>query len=130
MKKFALSFILMFSAIFGRFAFASNLDQIVGSNGKMSDSSITISGDALNTTNTVPGIIANVIKVLLGLFGVIALVFVIWGGISWMMSKGDASKIKAAKDRMIAAFIGLAIIAVSYSITDFVITQIVAITSK
>lgn len=130
MKKIFLSIISVFSILFFNFNIvsASNMDQIVGNGGTMSGSSAIVAASALNTTSSVPSIIANVIKIILGLFGVIALVFVIWGGISWMFSKGDASKIKAARDRMIAAFIGLAIIAISYSITDFVITQIAIVT--
>ncbi len=130
MRKFILSFVLVLEVVFGRpvFADGNSLDRIVGPDGKMGNlNSTNIVSGALNTTSTVPGIIANIIKVILGLFGVVALVFVIWGGVTWMSSKGDSNKIKSAKDRMIAAFVGLAIIAVSYSITDFVIAQIAAI---
>jgi len=126
LKKIFFSLILTFSLISFSFVFAGSLDQIVGSDGQMGDSSATIAGSNLSS-KTVPDMISSGIKIALGLFGTVALIFVIWGGVDWLLSKGDSTKIKAARDRMIAAAIGLAIIAASYAITDFVISQIAVI---
>ncbi len=76
---------------------------------------------------SLPTVVGNVIKVILGLTGTIALIFIIWGGVRWMISKGDASKIADARKLMVAGVIGLAIIAAAYAISDFVIKQISAI---
>jgi hypothetical protein len=76
------------------------------------------------TSNSVPTIVGGIIKVLLGLSGTVALVFVVWGGIQWMTSKGDTTKISGARKLMISGVVGIAIIAAAYAITDFVIKQI------
>lgn len=78
----------------------------------------------LNTANSVPQIVGNVIKVILGVSGTVALIFIIWGGIQWMISKGDGTKIGNARKLMTSGMIGIAIIAAAYAITDFVIKQI------
>jgi len=126
LKKIFFSLILTFSLVSFSFVFAGSLDQIVNSDGQMGNSSADIAGDTLSS-KTVPDMISSGIKIALGLFGTVALIFVIWGGVDWLLSKGDSTKIKTARDRMIAAAIGLAIIAASYAITDFVISQIAVV---
>lgn len=83
------------------------------------------SASGLSTTS-VPVIIGNVIKVILGLSGTVALVLVVAGGVKWMTSKGDEAKIKDARKLMINGAIGIIIIAAAYAITDFVIKQLAA----
>jgi len=94
----------------------------------------TCSGSAVTTiqtkaglsTQTVPTIIGNVIKVILGLSGTVALIFVIVGGVKWMTAKGDATKTGDARKFMVSGMIGIIIIAAAYAITNFVLQQIVA----
>ncbi len=81
----------------------------------------------LNTTNSVPQIVGNVIKVILGISGTVALIFIVWGGIQWMISKGEESKIASARKLMVSGMVGIAIIAAAYAITDFVIKQITVV---
>ena len=71
-----------------------------------------------------PTIIGNIIKIILGLSGLVALVFVIWGGVQIAVSQGDEKAIKAAKDRMISGAVGIIIISSAYAISDFVIKAI------
>jgi len=87
----------------------------------------TIRDQAGLSSTSVPAIIGNVIKVILGVSGTVALIFIIWGGIQWMISKGDTSKIGEARKLMTSGMIGIAIIAAAYAITDFVIKQITVI---
>ncbi|MEZ7820811.1 MAG: hypothetical protein QMB51_00725, partial [Patescibacteria group bacterium] len=68
-----------------------------------------------------------VIKVILGVSGTVALIFIIWGGIQWMISKGEPGKIASARKLMTSGMIGIAIIAAAYAITDFVIKQITVV---
>jgi hypothetical protein len=42
---------------------------------------------------------------------IMAMAYLIWGGINWMMSEGDKAKYEEARNRITAAIIGLAIIA-------------------
>jgi len=87
----------------------------------------TIRDQAGLSSTSVPAIIGSVIKVILGVSGTVALIFIIWGGIKWMISKGDGGKIGEARKLMTSGMIGIAIIAAAYAITDFVIKQITVI---
>lgn len=48
--------------------------------------------------------------------GLALLIFLIWGGIDWLTSEGDAEKLKNAKNKITHAFMGMAILAASYAI--------------
>ncbi|MEZ7821382.1 MAG: hypothetical protein QMB51_03690 [Patescibacteria group bacterium] len=125
LASFLLSISLLLSSSFVLAADFGSMDKVVDSSGNLvSGASTKIAGDSLNTTKTVPDMVSSIIKIALGLFGTVALIFVIWGGVDWLLSKGDPKKIGVARDRMIAAAVGLAIIAASYAVTDFIIAQI------
>lgn len=64
--------------------------------------------------------VANIIRVILGFLGVIAVCLILFSGFSWMTSRGDSKKIGTAKDTMQAAVIGLVIVLAAMSITVFV----------
>lgn len=78
----------------------------------------------MNTNTNLPTLISSIIKFILGLFGVISLIFIIRSGLIWMTSKGDSNKIQESRKIISSGIVGLAIIASSYAITDFVINQI------
>ena len=78
------------------------------------------------STTTVPVIVGNAVKIILGLSGTVALVLVVVGGIQWMFSKGDEAKIKNARKLMTSGAVGIIIIAAAYAIADFVIKQLSA----
>ena len=64
----------------------------------------------------------NIIKAVIGVLGIVAVIVIVVGGISYMTSAGDASKTKKAKDIILYATIGLIIAALSFVITDFVVS--------
>lgn len=68
-------------------------------------------------------LVANIIKIVLSLLGVIFVVFVIMSGVQWMTSDGDKG-VKAAKERLTNAVIGLVIIVSAWAITNFVVSSI------
>lgn len=72
--------------------------------------------------------IANLIYVMLGFLGVIAVVIMLLGGFKWMVAGGNDEKVAEAKKLIIAGIIGLAIILSSYAIASFVISAIVGAT--
>lgn len=67
---------------------------------------------------------ANLINVLLGLLGLIAVVIVLAGGFKWMTSGGSDDKTGEAKKMIGAGVIGLAIILSAWAISLFVINQL------
>ncbi len=75
-------------------------------------------------------IVAKIIRVALGLLGIVAVVLILYGGFIWMTAGGDEERISQAKKILINAIIGLAIILSSYAIASFVISKLVGATSN
>ncbi len=73
-------------------------------------------------------IIGNVINVALSFMGVVVLFYFLWAGWKWMTSDGEKGA-GEARVMMRNAVIGLIIIVASYSISSFVMAQLVAVTT-
>lgn len=65
-----------------------------------------------------------IINSLLGLFGILLLLYLILGAYQWMMAGGDQNKVTKAKDTIKNAVIGLVIIVVSFAVANFVINAL------
>ena len=87
------------------------------------DSAVVIEGKAA-TTNQV---IANMAKLTLGLVGVLALIMIIIGGITWMTSAGNAEQVKKGKGTLVWASIGLVVCFLAYSLVTFVIKTFIGV---
>ncbi len=61
------------------------------------------------TKDSTPNIISVVITILFIAAVVIALVFLIYGGIKWILSGGDKTAVEGARNHIIAAIVGLII---------------------
>lgn len=72
-------------------------------------------------SNSLGDLIARVIDYLLIGAAIIAVIFLIWGGIRWIMSGGDKAKVEAARNTVIGAIIGLIIVFAAYFIIDVVL---------
>ncbi len=70
-------------------------------------------------------IIANAIKLVLGIVGVLALIMFIYGGILWMTSGGNVEQVKKGKNTLVWATLGLAIVFFSYSLVTFIIKKFI-----
>lgn len=69
-------------------------------------------------------LIGRVIKAALGISGSIALIIIIYSGVMWMLARGRSDLATKAKDTILWAIFGLAIIFASYAIADFVINAV------
>lgn len=85
-------------------------------------------GAGLGTTD-IRVIIANIVRVFLGVVGIIAFGFILYAGFLWMTSQGDAAKVEKAQKIMINAGIGLVIILSSLAITQFVLSRLLEATT-
>jgi len=74
-------------------------------------------------------VVANVIQVVLGFLGTIAVVLIIVAGFQWMTAAGSEDKIAKAKKIMTAAVIGLVIVLMAYALSTFVINAIISATN-
>ena len=71
-----------------------------------------------------PKAIEAILKIIIGIGGVVAMSYIIVGGIKYMTSSGDSSKLKAAKDTILYALIGLIIAALAFVLTNWAIELI------
>ena len=76
------------------------------------------------TSDQLPLTIINILNVVIGISSIIAIVFIVIGGINYMTSSGDAAKVKKAKDTILYACIGLAVCALSFAIANWAITTV------
>lgn len=74
------------------------------------------------TTGDFGGIIGTAIIVIFIIAIVIALIWLVIGGIKWITSSGDSSKVEGARNQIIAAVIGLIIVFLSFFILNFVLS--------
>jgi hypothetical protein len=67
---------------------------------------------------------ANLITYLLGGAGLVAVVFIILGGIQYAMSSGEPQRIAKAKDTIVNAVVGLLICMGAFFIVNFVAAKV------
>lgn len=67
-------------------------------------------------TTTGQTILKNSLTVIIILAIILALAYLIWGGIQWTMSGGDKNKVHAAQSKIMYAIIGLVVIFLSFFI--------------
>ena len=67
------------------------------------------------------GTVQRVINIAFILAALIALGFLIWGGIRWILSGGDKGKVEAAQKTITAALIGLVVVFLSYFLLNVVL---------
>ncbi len=70
------------------------------------------------------GVIKTVIEVLLYVVGVLAVAFIIYGGVKYATSAGDSAKVTAAKNTIMYSVIGLIVAILAYAIVQFVMSNL------
>ena len=78
-----------------------------------------------NQGEELTGQIITIINGIVGALGLVAVVVIILGGVQYMTSSGDASKVKKAKDTILYGIIGLVICVLAFAIVNFVIANII-----
>lgn len=67
-------------------------------------------------------VVLNVAYLIMALSGTVALLMFTWGGLDWILARGDGGKIEQGKNTMVAATIGLVVIFSAYAIVALVIS--------
>lgn len=71
---------------------------------------------------------ANIIRVGLGVLGIVAVIIVLYGGVLWMTAAGNDERVGTAKKVLFSGLIGLIIILSAFALTQFVINQLLGAT--
>jgi hypothetical protein len=75
-------------------------------------------------TNAVPDVLTAILNSIILVSSLVAVIFIIMGGVKFMTSSGDPGKVKQAKDTILYAVIGLIVCALAFVIVNFVIKRI------
>lgn len=73
---------------------------------------------SLNNSSTLVG---SIVTILLVLAVILALLFLLWGSIRWIMSGGDKGKVDEARKTIIASIVGLILAFLAYFILNVIL---------
>ena len=73
----------------------------------------------INSSN-IGGVLSNFVLFLFIVAALIALFFLSWGGIKWILSGGDKAKVDAARSTIVGALIGLALVFGAYFLLNII----------
>ena len=76
--------------------------------------------------NTLVSDVTSIINAVIGVLGLVCVVVMIIGGVSYMTSSGDAGKVKKAKDTILYGLIGLVVCVLAFALVNWVIGSILA----
>lgn len=78
------------------------------------------SGNTPHAEGLVETILLNVITIFYAVGGVGVVVYFLWGTVDWILSGGDKEKVANARKKMTHALIGLALLALSFVIINWI----------
>lgn len=73
------------------------------------------------SSDSAPSLVKTLTNILLYIIGALAVVMLIWGGIMYTTSAGDAGRVKKAKDTIMYSIIGIIVALLAYAIVNWVI---------
>lgn len=77
-----------------------------------------------DTSDTFMPILQQIINVVISVLGIVAVLMIILGGVTYTTSQGDASKIAKARNTIIYGVIGLVISLLAFAIVNFVLDNV------
>lgn len=109
----------------------SDTPQASGWWGAVQDGGLEQVGEAYggDTPQDIRIIITNIIRVVLGFLGIIALILILYAGFKWLTSAGNEDQIADAKKILMAGVVGLIIILSSFALATFVLNRIIEATT-
>lgn len=130
-NNFAKKVFIFLIASFLVFSFSQVIQVNAGSNNLLWDNKAD--GIQANTGlgNDDPRFIAaNIINIVLGFLGIIALILILYAGFKWMTAAGNEDRVTEAKKLLVAAVIGLIIILSAFALSSFVLDAIFRATTS
>ena len=74
--------------------------------------------------NDLNGIVKLIINAVIFIIGIIAVIMIILGGVTYATSQGDPNKVKKGKDTILYGIIGLVVALLAFAIVNFVLTSL------
>lgn len=70
------------------------------------------------------GVIGKALKVLTSILGIIFVIIVVYGGITWMTAGGNADQVKKARSMLIEGVLGMAVTMAAYAIAYYFVEKV------
>lgn len=125
MKKSIISIAIMTCAVFGAsvFSTASLSGSVSAQVSKGIDTATTseMKGKSIDGDD---GLIKTVVNVLLWAVGILSVIMIIFSGLRYITSAGDASKTKSAQSTLTYSVVGLIVAIMAYAIVNMVINRL------
>ncbi|MBI2637138.1 MAG: hypothetical protein HYW81_03015 [Parcubacteria group bacterium] len=83
----------------------------------------------LGQTTDLKGSIANIINIILGFLGIVAVIIILAGGFKWMTAGGNEDKVGEARKMIIQGIIGLVVVFAAWAIASFVVSNLQSATT-
>jgi len=80
-----------------------------------------VAGTGLETNKSVAAFAGGIIVAILGALGLLLMVLIVYAGVLWVTSQGEAAKVKKAQDLIKQAVIGIIIVFSAYALEQFVV---------
>lgn len=78
----------------------------------------------VRSDNDLKDTIAQIINIILGFLGIIAVIIILAGGFKWMTAGGNEDKVAESRKMIVQGVIGLVVIFAAWAIASFVIDQL------
>ncbi len=105
--------------------FTAGAQGLKDAKGGIEEVGTALNAGGVNSTTTLPGLIGNLINVVLSVMGILFVLLIVYAGILYMQAGANPDNAKKAKGLIINAIIGLVIVIASYAISTFIIDQLV-----
>lgn len=95
--------------------------------GSVNPDATTLAGCSIakeNSANNLFETVNGIINVVLGVVGIVAVAVIIIGGISYLISQGDAGKVAKAKNTILYGLIGMFVALLAFAIVNFLLTSV------
>lgn len=122
MKKYFILFLLAFNLLLAPPTY-------VGAQTDLSQDIAQKSGYGSVTGSSLSETVGKIIKIVLGLLGIIFLALTVYAGVLWMTAAGNEEQVTKSLGILKTSIIGLVIILAAYSITYFVLANVFSLTS-
>lgn len=106
---------ILSSLAFAPYAFAETLDPCGDKAGDIAKQLCNLGFNDFGT------LLSRIITIVLIIAIIIALFFLIYGGIKWILSGGDKTAVEAARNHIVAAIVGIVIVLLAFFIMQFVL---------
>ena len=124
MKKTVVSIAIMICAVFG-LATLSTVSLSNNVSAQVSDGigAATTSEMEGRKIDGDSGLVKSVVNILLWVIGILSIIMIIFSGIRYVTSAGDASKTKAAQNTLIYSVVGLIVAIMAWAIVNLVVNK-------